>query len=378
MLDVDNGAAFLLQRGLIEPDWIVGGALTIRSVARRNRNLLIHGPAGAGYLIKQPDDPSDGGYVTLSAERNFYELCQPPEGEALLDGILPRLADCDAEGSVLVLELVRGAEPLGPFDDREPGAEERVAEVGRALGQALGAVHRTFRQACLSDDPRLAWLPRREPWVMMVHRPSPGLLASLSPANHQTLRILQREEGLGMQLDGLRGRWRPETVIHGDVKLDNVLVRPPGDHQAGSAATAWLVDWELVQVGDPAWDLAGALQDFVRFWASSMPVASAGAAEEMIAGARYPLAALRATSRALWNSYRTSAGLASSDADDLLSRAVAFSGARLIQSAYEILSESARLSSHAVILLQISANLLADPGRGQIHLYGIPRGSPLR
>jgi hypothetical protein len=61
----------------------------------------------------------------------------------------------------------------------------------------------------------------------------------------------------------------------------------------------------------------------------------------------------------------------------LLMRAVAFSAARIIQSAYEISFGSDSLRGRPVVLLQIAANLLAEPERGQIELYGIPLGCPL-
>jgi hypothetical protein len=61
----------------------------------------------------------------------------------------------------------------------------------------------------------------------------------------------------------------------------------------------------------------------------------------------------------------------------MLLRAVAFSAARLIQSAYEISSGSDSLAGPPVVLLQIAANLLVEPERGQIELYGIPLGCPI-
>ena len=65
MLDVDSAVPFLLEHGLVERDWIVNGELTLCSAARRNRNLRIEGPGGAGYLIKQPDDLAPAGRRTL-------------------------------------------------------------------------------------------------------------------------------------------------------------------------------------------------------------------------------------------------------------------------------------------------------------------------
>jgi len=198
------------------------------------------------------------------------------------------------------------------------------------------------------------------------------MLADLSPGNLHLLRILQTEQGLSEQLDQICQEWQPGTVIHGDIKLDNVLVRIPQEKQEDAAVELWLADWEMVQFGDPAWDLAGALQDFLIYWVSSMPLSNELTVEEMVAVARVPLAFVRNATRALWFSYRAEAGLDVDSANEFLLRAVRFSAARLIQSAFERLYNMDRLAGPPVLLLQMSANLLAEPARGQLHLYGIP------
>ena len=109
MLDVDTATPFLLRRGLIDVDAVLAGDLTIRSLARRNRNLLVRGPGGSGYLLKQPDDPALGGAATLRAEAAFYDACRrgtvPPEVARLV----PRLADFDPDRVILALDLIPDA-----------------------------------------------------------------------------------------------------------------------------------------------------------------------------------------------------------------------------------------------------------------------------
>jgi aminoglycoside phosphotransferase (APT) family kinase protein len=193
----------------------------------------------------------------------------------------------------------------------------------------------------------------------------------MSPAGARVFQILQNQEGLSAHLDRLHALWRAETVIHGDVKSDNVLVRASRGSDA-ALTEVWLVDWEFVQIGDPAWDLAGSLHDFLVFWTASMPLDTSLSPEERIAQAPYPLGALRPAIRAFWEAYQSSAAITPEAADELLLRAVAFSGARLIQAAHEMSAEQVDLSTLTVILLQISANLLANPVLAQVHLYGIP------
>jgi Ser/Thr protein kinase RdoA (MazF antagonist) len=382
MLDVDTAVAFLLEHGLVERDWIVDGDLTLRSAARRNRNLRIEGHGGAGYLIKQPDELAPAGRRTLANEAAFYEFCQHEAAAAPVALLLPRLVLRDRDCALHALELIPGAVTLASYHlGRSPDDFPVVAS--HDLGHGLGTLHRVFRLPGLADDPRLNWLNRSVPWVFDAHRkPTPAMLADLSPAGSRVFQIIQSEAGLGASLDNLGQMWRHETLIHGDIKSDNILVGAPRDRHEGPGDAVWIVDWEFVQIGDPAWDLASALHDFLIFWTSSMPLEPDLSAEAMIDQARYPLIALRPAIRALWQGYREAAGLDAPDnepeAHALLRRAVAFSAARLIMAAHELSLEQEELPAQAVLLLQLGANVLADPESGQVQLYGIPRESGWR
>jgi aminoglycoside phosphotransferase (APT) family kinase protein len=375
MLTVDNVGPFLLERGLLDHAWIIDGDLTIRSVARRNRNLRLDGPGGAGFLIKQPDDPAESARATLRSEVAFHRFCREEPTVAEVARMIPRLLHDDAENAISVFRLVESAVCLWPRTESEV-SPTLIAQAARPLGEALATLHRVLSLAEWEHDPRLAWLSRAKPWVLNFHKPRSETLNDLSAANQQMLRLLQAPDGAGVHLERLSEEWRCETLIHADVRFDNVLVSRPEPNQSRSGVALWIADWEMARFGDPAWDLAGALQDFLVLWVYSMPLSENRTAEELIAGARIPLAILRSAIRALWAGYRDRAGLGSAAADQFLMRAVQYSAARLIQSAFEISEQADQLAGHSVVLLQISANLLSDPGLGQLQLYGIPLSSP--
>jgi Ser/Thr protein kinase RdoA (MazF antagonist) len=362
MLDLDRVAPLLIELGLIGALDVVEGELTIVQADRRNRHFRVEVRDGAGWFLKQPVDPAEGGHESLRCEAAFLEFCREEPRAAAVLPTLPHLVRRESGEDLLIYDLIVDAAPLDSLLEEEGEAAVAAAR----LGTALGTLHRAF-DGIDPDDPRLAgWLPRSVPFGLRIHEPGLGQLAHNSPAIHEALRIVQEGGVLGGHLDRLRRDWRPSTLIHGDIRFANVLARGAPD------PGLWLVDWEMAQHGDPAWDLAGALQDFLVAWSASMPMTAGLTAAERAAGARIPLSSVWPAIAALWGGYRRAAGTGPAEAADLLRRAVGLSGARLLQSAYEASDNAEALTGHSVLLLQVAANVLADPDRGQVRLYGLP------
>jgi hypothetical protein len=209
---------------------------------------------------------------------------------------------------------------------------------------------------------------------MTLHKPSPEILTTLSAANYELLKILQSHDPLGYQLYALRQEWIVETLIHNDIRSDNILILPIIDGRVPGPEIVRFVDWELVQSGDSAWDVAGFLQDLVLFWINSIPFGKTTSTDAMIAQARFPWPHIQGLLRSFWEGYTSTANLACTEASRLLLRAVRFSAARQIQTAYELAQTASQLPPQCVLLLQISANILSDAETSQAQFFGIPQG----
>ncbi len=359
MIDGESVISYLLDRRLIDRSGIIDGYLEIRCIARRNRNLEVKGPGGAGRFLKQPDRSVKGGRGTIAQEAAFHHSCRSHPGLAPFLEHIPRLVEFDETQPVLIFDLISDAAKFASFLESDERRDVAV-EAAFTLGSTLGMLHRLSRSIAREQDGLTAWLHREPPWVLGIRHPGIAWLAGLTPAHAETLRILRTEGTFAARYGEMASCWRTEAVIHGDVRFDNVLIQTAGIDEAGGLKV-WIVDWEMVQFGDPAWDVAGALQDFLVHWVWTMPLEGDLSAEERVARARRPLASLRTAIRALWSGYRRGSGLEPDEAGALLSRAVAYSSARLIQSAYEAAAEADRLPGESVILLQLAANVLADP-----------------
>lgn len=363
MLTVDNVPDYLLATGRITPQAILDGDLDVVSITRRNANLQVTTRDRGGFLLKQPTGGEPAARATLATEARFYAYCQITPALASVRRALPQLAFHDPEKEVFAVEFLEGTLPLWRYY-REQTADRFPVEVTRQIGELLGLLHDGF--ANLPEEERPDFLSGELPWALNLDRPNPETLSRMSAAHYDLIRLLQAEAEAVERLGELRRRWQPTAVIHGDVKMDNFLVGRPEGPRAGAL---FLIDWELVQLGDPAWDLAGALQDFVFWWVLSMP--HDRPPEEMAELAGFPLPVLQKGLQALWDGYRVRRGLDSAYATELLASAVLYSGARILQTAAEIAGKYQTLPAPAVLMSQIGVNVLDDPEAALDQLYGL-------
>jgi Phosphotransferase enzyme family len=361
-LTVDTIVPYLIEQNLVSVGAIVEGDLEVIDAGRRNQSLKIVRRYGPSYLIKQPGEGEPRTGVTLHNEAWFYKQCQNAPYAADMRSLLPALKDWDENRGVLILELINGR-PLWAHYAATP-APEFPSDSGGPLGDALGTVHRVFRHPNAS----IVGLHSDPPWILFAHRPTPEIFARLSPACLQLLKMQQKDPRIAAALDSLRTEWSPETLIHNDMKGDNILVTA----NAGEGTLVCIVDWELIQVGDPAWDVGAVFRDMLDYWLLSVPLSGDLRPEQMLERAQLPLSRLHPAARAFWHAYRASARMDADTAGPFLLRALRFAAARMAQGAYELSSNAPEPSNLAVAMLQIAANILDDTCDASLHLFGIP------
>jgi hypothetical protein len=359
-------ARYLLERRLVGPRAVVRGDLLVTDASRRNRNFKVVRRHGRSYLLKQGAEPD--GTETLAREAAAYRLLHRYGGSAGLAPYLPRCYGLDAKGGVLAVELAPDGLNLREFVTRRGRFPVSAAT---ALGDALGRLHRVPVPQGLARR-LVGGTPLRVPWVLSLHRPLVGSLRKISGANLQLVRILQSTPGFGPLLDDLRRGWRPQTLIHQDVKPENVVVLPAS--RTTRRHGLWLVDWELAGVGDPCWDAGSVFGAVLGIWLLTLPFPGAGPLERTLALAPHSLEGLQPAIRAFWRAYCRRMGLGGGTAGEWLLRAARYGAARLVQTAFEHMQGASELTGNVLYLLQLSLNVLQRPHDACAVLLGLPPG----
>ena len=85
-----------------------------------------------------------------------------------------------------------------------------------------------------------------------------------TPASYaRLLRLIQQAPNFNEQLRKLRDSWKVNGLIHGDIKVDHVLVN--ANDKSGERIPL-IVDWELSSRGDTRWDCGSLIGSIYMTW----------------------------------------------------------------------------------------------------------------
>jgi serine/threonine protein kinase len=237
------------------------------------------------------------------------------------------------------------------------------------VGILLSKMHAIFSDQKVFHDLQLSFLQKDLPFAFGINKPEPKLLSYIRPGGIKYIQNIQSNEDIMSIWNSISKMWEMNSIIHGDIKLDNFLVIENPDNNSIDSQTVKIIDWEMVQYGDFAWDIAGVFQDFIFWWAISMP--NENSAEEMVKKAAFPIHKLQPGIVKFWESYNNNSISEEQQREKLLSKVVHFAGLRVLQTAYEISSKFDEIPPIAEVLLGIGKSILRKPEEAAIHLFGI-------
>ena len=324
---------------------VVTGAVTIRPLAGRNGPTAVERPQ-RGSIIKRFLESE-----ASARERRFVAELLTRPGCPLNGHVAGIDDDGPTDDDTLRLRLIGGAHPLSALNFDQAGLSTRVAD---SLGRVVGLLHSTGPPDWAEEA---ATVGLRQLWL-----PDMNQFEALSLANRQLIRVLQKSAAFEEPLISLEQRASRDTLIHGDLRLTNILLST--DDTAGEPHI-WLIDWEAAGLGDPHRDLGAVLADLLTRWATSMSYRS-DSPTRMVAGAQIPLARVQSFAQQMLRAYDTSIGRMSDR-----EMVVAHAGVGLITNALTIGDGASMLAGHQVLLLQLAEHCLSAPTDVSRHLLGL-------
>ncbi|MEV5889705.1 phosphotransferase family protein [Nonomuraea fuscirosea] len=209
--------------------------------------LMVELAGGSALLLKWPDTDTehdhDYEYVMLSL---IDRLDLPARTRAAL----PRLLAADRRSGTIALDVMRDCVRLSDVI-RQTSVVDTVYLVH--LAAAMAGLHRTPIGEAYAEYPD--WLLR--PPVPKSTIPTPYEFAHGCGIDFDVyLRTMQE---LQQDFVEIHAGWRPDSLIHFDLRDDNVLLaRDPR-----ASAPVRVIDWEAAGFGDPYFDLGTLVGQFL-------------------------------------------------------------------------------------------------------------------
>jgi Ser/Thr protein kinase RdoA (MazF antagonist) len=342
MLDVKDVAGYLLEQELLTPSAVVHGRLRVEDASRLNRVFVVTVQGERGYVVKVAGQ--------TAWEAAVLDRLRSLDGRSRLLACLPELVTYDPTERVLVLAAVSN-----PRDLAEHHARGHFScALAREAGKALASLHAT-PPAALDGLPR-APDPRSR---LRLHRLDLHSMRALSPAAVDLTRLIQGLAPVCAELETLAADWSNESVIHGDVRWDNLLAAP------GAVRCRWtrlqLIDWEFCGPGDPAYDIGCFIGEYLRAWLHSIPVADPREPEALLPHARLPLRRVRPALSAFWEAYTRHRGASAADVHRTLRLSTRYAAVRLLAAALEEAQTLGELSPSVLYLVSLSQKITQRP-----------------
>ncbi len=356
-----NLVRYLIGKGLLTRQEVVDGGLALTMSRSRNRFVMLKRRSGASYFIKQAIETEPGTRETIAREAEVYRGAFGDERLLPLRELLPRFRLYDGEQGILINDLIPDGETVAAVHNALGACP---VDLGGRIGAALAAYHRV---RFVEGAPQAALFPQQEPWILRLHAERDLAGMRRSPAASALLDILLAAPRAGELLGALRASWRRDTLIHTDMRWENCLLAP---HDVSLPLRhLYVIDWELADIGDAAWDVGSMLQSYLAFWIASMPKDSDP--EAMLAGAKIPLAEVQPAICAFWDGYIAASDAYRDQEAQFLDHCVRLLAARMMVTAFERCAWASQIDPTALVLVQTALNILERPEPVALELLGI-------
>jgi Ser/Thr protein kinase RdoA (MazF antagonist) len=338
MLEQSDIAHYLLSLGVVKPREVIDEGFAVVDASRRNCVYLATTRSGPTFVVKQATPRNAS---ALSHEATVLRvLAEAP-------GVAPHVpAVVHEDDGLVVLRTPPGGRDWADHRGRFPSIPARL------LGRILAALHRLPADIPPGAGPM---------WGLLLPEPPHELVLDLSTGAQDLVARIQASDSVCSRLEELRASSSSAALVHGDLRWENCLALPaPGGRRR---TRVLLVDWELADRADPAFDVGSVLAEYLRVWVGSVPIVERAEPARLRTFARHPLQAVEPAMQAFWSSYRSA-----SRRPPALGRVMELTAVRLLEIAIERAQGLTARSSNVDGLLDVAASILRRPALAGIRL----------
>ena len=331
-----------MGRSWIDSCRVLSGEVTVLERHLKHTSFAVECGKEGGVFVKQAGLGSAETQESLRREAKFYRFLNARE-DLKLGNAVPGLVGFDSSNHILGLSCIHGQSLL----ERISNGGKIELNHAREIAKILAHLHKIFvvdvsskidLEECVSPLWSFSLLDYLEKNSSSIPGVAPQLYG-----------VLKSHPFLPESMSAAVKHWRRQSVIHADVKWENLFLNSNGK---SSEETLYLLDWESVCLGDSAWDLASFIQAGLAVICSQKGVPNSLRQSDV--------REYQEVVRAFWQSWIEAAEVPEIQIEEELYRMVEFCAVRLVQSAYEQACVSTELRPSSISMVTTAWEMLRD------------------
>lgn len=245
---------YLVRRGQLTHKELVSGSLQVVNHTRRNQNYSVRRKdASPSFFVKQLKNRDSRLVESFRQEANLHRLILQHDDFKALARYVPECIGYDARNELLVFEFLQQYRTI--FELRSDPEFSREAFAAQ-LGAVLADIHHNMgRQTRANPQPGQPF-PCTTPWVLMLHNMPVTVDETVTQGMVDYVALLRTNPAVVQLLKDVRASWQINSLTHNDLSWSNIIY-------SDELSTLKLIDWELADLGDAAWDVGMVLQNFL-------------------------------------------------------------------------------------------------------------------
>jgi serine/threonine protein kinase len=364
LLTETNIIHYLLDHGLVDAAAFVRGDFSCRTGQNRHTHFIVNKELDTHrYFVKQAFTNKEKS-ASLQREGIFYELAVANKYFQSLQKYLPEILLLDSNNSILVVEYL--GEYVNLYDWLMDGhIKENGEKVALELAAALYFLH-SINDKDVKELERQDFFYEFKPWILRL--PEMKTLTGKtgrSEADENSLQLIFSIPGFVQLIEQAATLWEPSCIIHGDSKLNNFLLKATNNVPA--TLSFKIIDWELVNTGDPLWDMATVFQGVLTAWVISEDPAYKTNNNKT----NFDTGLMQQFITTCWMKYAALHNWDKSTEVIKLNKCTGFIALRLLHACFETTPAAKSLRPHSARLLQLAHNILLDKTGTINNLLGI-------
>lgn len=356
-----NLTPYLLDKGFLDYESVISGNIQITQMQSRNSIFKVNKRKSSGVFVKQLTNVDTQNSYLLQKDATSLYLIGNDSIYSKTATYIPKYYGYDTALQVLMTEYIPNAKNIYEISMENKKFSMEHAET---MAEILSTFHFNVTDH-IKENTSLQFYTKALPWALQMHQKM-NWPANAKIGVGQTINeMVMKNKKFQTMLKETAEQWDATSLIHGDIKWLNFICT----EKDGKTQTK-LIDWEIADIGDPLWDVAGVLQSYLSGWVTSFE--NSFTHEKQLPGAEFMhLENCKAATKHFWEAYAKKRNFTEKESHEALIKSIKFTGTRLVQTAFESNVHSPTLLPNSSRMLQMSYHLLENPEKTGDELLGI-------